>query len=613
MTSGSIDQDKIIAQVFADLAKSALKTTATALLNPIGKLIDAYNKDLQTYLKSTLTRCSQIKTLLHREEPVPLSSIYITTHFKCAEKKYDDHSLLEALPKLKSIVLVGSAGSGKSMFTKYLFTSLFEKSGGKIPLYIELRQMNAFHTKDLIAFMYHSIVAPGGVVTKEQFESGLKNGLFSIILDGFDEIDFDWREDLEKQILFLREKYPQIIVIVSSRFDERFTAWTSFYVFKVEPMSKDQVVSLIKKLNYDEDIKSKFIKTVEGGLYKKHSSFLSNPLLAIMMLITFDQFAHIPDKIHIFYEYAFDALFFRHDASKHGGYRRKLRTEMPIDDFKNCLSSFCISTYAKEKLQFTESEFRDHLKKALDFESKSVDIDNFATDLLEAVCVFQKDGLFLTFTHRSFQEYFAAFFISRSPSISIRNLLDQISRRALTDDVLTMAFDMNPGLIEREWVLPNLILIGNAASKIDRKKDLIAHLRIFWGSTFLVLDTYGIAVRDATDIGHARAGIMKVYDSMWAPIRKEHGERQPSNVKAFKKTVDDLKRQDASRFEITAKKGDEKKPSFEIELHPSDTKWLRRTWLHSFIEAEMKALKLIRVNIERTLSSKEKMVADLFS
>lgn len=613
MTTGSIDQDKIIAQVFADLAKTAIKATGEAVSAPLQKLIDAYKKDFRPYLGNTLTRCSYIKTLLHRDEPIPLSSVYVTTQFKCTEQEYDDYSFIDSLPQLKNIVIVGSAGSGKSMFTRYLFTALFEKSVGRIPIYIELRQMNSFKVKDLIAFIYHSIVTPGGIVTKDQFESGLKNGLFSFILDGFDEVDFDWRGDLETQILSSKEKYPKNIFIVSSRLDERFTAWTSFYVFKVQPMNKDNVVSLIKKLNYDEDIKNKFIKTIESGLYNKHGSFLSIPLLAIMMLITFDQFAHIPDKVHIFYEYAFDALFFRHDASKHGGYRRKLRTEMPIDDFKNCLSSFCISTYAKEKLQFTQNEFREHLKKALDFEKQDVDIDNFITDLLEAVCVFQRDGLYLTFTHRSFQEYFSAFFIARSPAVSLQPLLDQIARRALTDNVLMMAFDMNRTLLEREWALPRLKDIIEATHSIDIRKDLLAYIQVFWNKVGINLDDYRVAVTETTELGHARVGLMQIYGSKYNDLREKHGEKQPHNIKVFKKVLDEIKSKGGSRFEIKMKKGGHKQTHFDVPLLSSDTKWLRRTWLYEFISGEKLMFKSIKDEVEKTLASKENIVSGLFS
>jgi hypothetical protein len=67
----------------------------------------------------------------------------------------------------------------------------------------------------------------------------------------------------------------------------------------------------------------------------------------------------------------------------------------------------------------------------------------------------QRDGLMVTFTHRSFQEYFSAAFITRNPPIDIPVLLDSFCSRT-EDNVISMAFDMNRDLVERTWVNPRL-------------------------------------------------------------------------------------------------------------------------------------------------------------
>jgi hypothetical protein len=59
------------------------------------------------------------------------------------------------------------------------------------------------------------------------------------------------------------------------------------------------------------------------------------------------------------------------------------------------------------------------------------------------------------FTHRSFQEYFAAVFVTRGPAIDLGALLDNLAARR-SDVVIPMAIDMNRNLIEKEWVLPGV-------------------------------------------------------------------------------------------------------------------------------------------------------------
>lgn len=604
MIPGEISQEKIIAHFFIELTKLGVKATGAAFAAPMKKLLEAYQKDFTPYLESTLKRCSQVKTLLHRDEPTELASIYVTTKLKCAKKDYDDYTFLDAIPELKNVVVAGTGGSGKSMFLRFVYQSLFEKSGGRIPLFIELRQMNTFQTKDLIAFIYHSVVTPGGVVTFDQFETGLQNGLFAIIVDGFDEVDFDWRKEIEQQLFSLREKYPNNILIVSSRPDDRFDAWTSFFVFRIQPMNQKQVISLIKKLDYDKEIRQKFIKNIQAGLYARHISFLSTPLLAVMMLITFDQFAHIPDKIHIFYEYAFDALFFKHDAAKHGGYRRKTQTGMPIDDFKNCLSSFCITTYMKEKFEFTDQEFRDFLQRALTFEKKIVDLEKFINDLLEAVCIFQRDGLHLTFTHRSFQEYFSAFFISRSPPVPLLPLLDQLCKRR-TDTVIEMSHEMNKNLVEREWVLPKLKELTDTLNSYDLRTDFYGYLQTLYKDISIRWDSksHNVYVEDSTMLGNVRFAFMKLYPDIYGKLRKKVPQDKKSYTDQIGRIVQELAEAGDERI-IEEKNGKKKiKKKIRFNISEKDNSWLPRTWIFNFATEENAALTQLRTELERTATA----------
>ena len=102
-----------------------------------------------------------------------------------------------------------------------------------------------------------------------------------------------------------------------------------------------------------------------------------------MMLITFKEIAHIPEKIHIFYDQAFDALFFKHDATKEAAFRRKMHSDLPIDEFKSCLAYFSISTYLKEKFSFSETNIKDELRDAIALSKVDTNPEKFLADLLE--------------------------------------------------------------------------------------------------------------------------------------------------------------------------------------------------------------------------------------
>lgn len=612
----NIDPNKIIADLFATLIKESAKLSKDAAKALFQKLIDLMRKDLQPYMIQTVKRCSVVKTILHREEPAAFWNLYVNQKLKCRNKIYADKDLPPALFEMKSAVIEGSAGSGKSMFMRYLFLTLCANPAGKVPLFIELRNLNSFQTKDLLTFVFHSVQKPGGVLTKEQFIDGLKSGMFTIIFDGFDEVDFDQRQGIERQILDLREEYPTVIIVVSSRPDDRFQAWTQFYVISVLPMDSHQITELINNLDYDPDTTEKFLKALSGGLFNKHSSFLSNPLLAIMMLITFDQYAHIPDKIHIFYEHAFDALFSRHDSSKPGVFKRKTYSGLPIDDFKNILSSFCMATYAKETFHFTQTQVRQFVRKAIEFERKSVKPDDYLTDLLESVCILQRDGLAITFSHRSFQEYFAAYFLTRNPSSSLDALLDQISRRS-EDNVLGMAFDMNSNLIESAWIIPRLRALNAAVADIDVKAEPVKYFTTMYGPLRVVFRR-GPKSNMTLDLMMASEGrgnasfifaLYGLYPETFGVLRRGLTKRVKSEVATLKEVQNSLVA--AGRMQVVS--DSRKGPHKDVLLTPDDGEWLNRTGHGRYIASQQQLLKDLLKRLEAEQGRRQTALGTMFA
>ena len=120
----------------------------------------------------------------------------------------------------------------------------------------------------------------------------------------------------------------------------------------------------------------KFLCSHKKDLWRKHESFLSSPLLATMMLMTFSQFADIPNKVHLFYDQAFDTLFYKHDAVKEL-YQRKMYTNLTGDIFRKFFSLFCLVSYYDQIFEFSDEEVRKYIKKGIEIDGGSVDVDLF--------------------------------------------------------------------------------------------------------------------------------------------------------------------------------------------------------------------------------------------
>ena len=139
------------------------------------------------------------------------------------------------------------------------------------------------------------------------------------------------------------------------------------------------------------------------------------------MLLTYENYAEIPEKLHIFYSQAFDTLFSIHDATKPEGFKRNLLSGLPSDVFKIVFSTFCFSSYVKGKIEFTHDEIIEELTKA----GKKVpnfNAEKYLEDIKSGVCLIFIDGLNYRFIHRSFQEYFTALYL--------KNLDDNLQEKA---------------------------------------------------------------------------------------------------------------------------------------------------------------------------------------
>ena len=408
-----------------------------------------YNKlTFNSHLQYAYNRCTKIKTIVNGDDPINLLENYVNPDFKFKNKSLDEYTFIDKIFEQKHISLTGSPGSGKSMFMRYLWICCSVHPRGKIPIYVELRKYNDITYDDFITWIYHLVVDEQNSETRPLFDRSVKEGQFIFILDGFDEVRSAKREGCEKAILKLSESTN--VVIVSGRPDDTYHSWQMFCLYEMMPLKLTQTIKLIENIDFDRTVKKKFINKLKSGLYEQHKSFASRPLLATMMLLTFSSYADIPEKIHVFYDQAFDTLFSRHDATKEA-FKRERKTDYSIDVFKKYFSLFCLLTYNDAANDFSEATVLETLRTVGKFENTQLTAELFLKDLLDAVCLLQKDGLKYVFSHRSFQEYFTAYSLARLPESKVGELLKRFSSRP-SDSVIPMLFDMNRGLVERAYL-----------------------------------------------------------------------------------------------------------------------------------------------------------------
>lgn len=445
--SENFDPNKVAAEAMTALLKSSFESVLVGVSNAMRTAWLKLFEDFATYTEQIYRKNRNVRILCVKDRDVDLHDVYVESMFSCGNKTYTDQELIYRIREGQNIVINGNGGAGKTFFMRHLWLTVFANPKELMPVFIELRNLNELSKYDLKTFIRVSIVDKG--LNEDVFDYFCKRGRFCFILDGFDEVAENARETLQSQILKMASTFDRCVFVLSSRPDKRFSGWQSFDVYQSEPFNLNQVNELVDKVPFHEKSKRVFKKKLDDQFFEENRSFLSNPLLVIMMLMTFTENMEIPKSMNIFYEQAFNTLFVWHDATK--GYARA--KAMDIDQFKKSFGVFCLLSYCNQIYEFSAHEIHNYIRKSNKVLGFDFDADEIAKDYVEAVNLMQQDGLSYVFIHRSFQEYFAAYALTTILRDKVQDFLRVLKGRYY-DSFLKIAYEIDREFISREFVIP---------------------------------------------------------------------------------------------------------------------------------------------------------------
>lgn len=427
------------------------------------------NKGLPEYIKANYQRCAYVRTLLKRDRPTELDKIYEPLQFKIDNYILKEDEIKSSISTdLHRTIISGYAGNGKTIFLKKIYKELIDNQTNFYPIFFELRNISS-GTQTLFDYIYQSIVTYSDSFTQKQFTYGLKKGLFYFLIDGLDEVSDSQQSNIQEEIIRLTLKYPDCPFVVTSRPNE-FTTWENFHVAHLLPFDYRQCQSYITKIDFVEERKTEFLEFLAEDKFEEHKEFLSNPLLASMMLLTFDEYGDIPAKRHIFYEKCFQVLIKEHDASK-GRFHRPLKSMLSHEELEKVFMYFCAMTYQDQKYKFSLQEIDKYINSAL----KIVNLDSSCKendiryDFVHSVSLLLQDSNYFEFIHRSFQEYFFAKLIVNDRKYELENKLDNIDGLfSITKlNFIAMIDDMDHDYFETEYILKKLAILNEYFESID--------------------------------------------------------------------------------------------------------------------------------------------------
>ena len=361
----------------------------------------------EEYLERSYTKQSYLSVLVFKNQQRLLEELYIPLEVISAKDstkiKIDDyHDYF--IPKYQKVLITDTAGMGKSTILRYLFISCLKANKG-MPVFVELRKLN----KDITILDYLS-----GEIgeSKEFLEKLFKQGDFIFFLDGYDEIQYEQREQITLAIQDFISKSGKNFFALTSRPEFSLVSFPDFQEFKIKSLELDEAFALLKKYDSGGDLSDKIIAAINSGKNENVKEFLTNPLLVSLLYKSYEFKQKIPFKKHIFYRQVYDALFESHDLSKEGAPTRTKKSGLDIDDFHRVLRSLGYITVNLGKVEYGKDEILQQLSKAkerspgLDFKTGQL-----LDDLVTTVPLFVLSGESYKWAHKAIQEYFAAQYI----------------------------------------------------------------------------------------------------------------------------------------------------------------------------------------------------------
>lgn len=474
--------------IIGELAKQS-----TPLLKGLKAEADFFfNDGLGNYLEKQRAKFTNVKTLLHRTTPVPFYDIYFPVTLSCKSKKISTTSVNKVFLESQFITIIGDAGSGKSTLIKHLFLNSIEENFC-IPILVELRYLNDFKGS-VEEFLREKIFENRLSPTEAILTRLLDNGRFVFFLDGYDEIKSDAKESVVEKLNIFIDKYRQNRFLLTSRPYSNIELLPLFHNYTIEKLNDSDINEFILKQKIEQELAEKIIRSISENKVRYIKSYLTNPLLLSLYILTFSTNSSIPSKKYIFYRRVLDVLFKEHDSITKIGYERELLTKLSQEEFEEILKIFSFISYFDGEYDFE----RDYLNSLLDKIKKkkttfSFDNNKLVEDLKSAIALWTEDSGVYAFAHRSMQEYFAALYIksiNENKQEAYKKIQDRLfakRRRVETSNFLSLCDEMDSYYYRKHMLLPALLYIRSQIDNTSENTLISSTLAFFFKSISIQL------------------------------------------------------------------------------------------------------------------------------
>jgi NACHT domain len=221
------------------VGESAFQLLARLLVQGAERSARLFSEDKRlTRYRSAIPR-DYDKHPLTRSREISVNSLYVSLQYERAGARRD---LREEVIRQPAVLLLGEAGAGKSLLLKYFllkWAAEHSKSTQKIPIFVELHRCDS-ENPDLLGLIAADFKGPwdrDDTRAKQFIEERLKSGGLRLLFDGLDEVSGERQAAVVAALDAFRKQYTlgttdsaMVVTCRSSAYNGNLAAFTKFNI-----------------------------------------------------------------------------------------------------------------------------------------------------------------------------------------------------------------------------------------------------------------------------------------------------------------------------------------------------------------------------------------------
>lgn len=469
-----------------------------------------------------------VKTIWSKDRGLLLDEFYYSPKvlYKYSGRAINISELLD-----QNSVVEGIVGQGKSMLMRQLCNSVIDT--GRIPVFLELRMLSKERNLiDLILDYLDACSIKGGVAV---FQHLAQTGKIALILDGFDEVSSDMIKATVYQIEQFQKKYPDLVLVVSTRPNNAISNLSGFEVFSIAPLTDADYEPFLNKLVKDVLFKSS-LNIAIGNAPASIKGVITTPLMLTLLCLVYENESEIPSSLPDFFDRLFNAVFTRHDKFK-VGFQRELSSGLPESKIRKLFDSFCFMTLQLgHGRSLKSSEFEAVFAGACQMTPLVVcELDGFKKDIVQVACLMLEDGYDeIVFLHKSILEYHAAVFIkASSEDVSERFYGNATKALHIWSEILVFLKYIDTYRYSKYFIIGYHLTELEALTKLLAERtieSLVEYVEVRFPETYIVMNNYSVRSYNSMSCGVELPFYQNFFAVLVSVLNKAVGEADAKQI-----------------------------------------------------------------------------------